>query len=503
MKKRLFAPVLFCLPFLSANAQTINSVLNQYMDMENPAALTQEFPAENVPDYITSGNTTYFLTKNTESLDKNENNIFAENLDNIYPGAIVFADKDLANGNPTLVNLGYGKVTVRVNFNTGGGGSSTRQNVENSPHAIHEAIYSMLTANPGYQPAVKLNGSKTYYSSQSKMAADLNVSLNFLKASAKVNTSMSSSSSTITEVEDLKQEFYTVEITQESDKSKYFASNVTGADVQRKITSFHAPLAIITSVSYGRRAYRFKEFSSKDFKFKGSESVNALGQSLSSTQDIAQSTTSSREWTYINGGDAQSASQILNGSNVSTAISQNLEYNAKTNQGIPLYYTVRFLGSGRQATIKRTGEYTEVVYEPMFSNVSCTFRNNATHVAGAEMKMRIDYNVVKIVNGKKVKVAKEKEAFDGYTTKNERNMDFGTKTTFKLDIGPGEFLDGLIKFQARCKKTSGGSWANDTEGDIYPDENGVIDIDIHGAIRPGGDKAYIHSSSKTKYVQKR
>lgn len=503
MKKRLFVPVLFFMPFLSANAQSINAVLseNDYLNRETSQALTIKMPAEEaIPDYIISGKTAYYLTKEEKPLDRSSQDIFAENFDNIYPGAIVFVNEDLANGDPTLVNLGYGTVTVRVDFNSGG--SSSRQNVKNSPDEIQNAIHSMLNEKTNFQPQVKLSNETRFYSSKSQMAADLNVSLSFLKAKASVNTSLSNSSSTITEVENLTQEFYTVLVTPESDNSKYFGPNVTGSDLKKKIQQFKAPVGIIISVSYGRRAYRFKDYSSSDFKFKGSESASGWGQSVSSNQDIANSTMSKKEWMYISGGDANSASQILNGSSIASAISQNLKYNATSNQGTPLYYKVRFLGSGRTATIKRTGKYTEVKYDPMFSNVSCTFRNNATHVAGAELKMRIDYNVVKIVNGQKVPVAKEKEAFSGYTTKNERNMSFGDKTTFKLDIGPGEFLDGLIRFQCRCKKGSGKDWDNDTVGDVYPDENGVLDIDVHGAIRPGGTKAYIHSSSKTKYVQK-
>ncbi len=503
MKKGLFVPMLVCLPFLSANAQSINSVLSEadYLSRETSQALTIQMPAEEkIPDYITSGRTTYFLKKEEKPLDRSTQEVFAENFDNIYPGAIIFVNEDLANGDPTLVNLDYGTVTVRVDFNSGG--SSSRKNVKNSPDEIQNAIHSMLNERSDFQPQAKVSNETNFYSSKSQMAADLNVSLSFLKAKASVNTSVSNTSSSITEVENLTQEFYTVLITPESDLSKYFGPRVTGSALKDKIKQFDAPVGVITSVSYGRRAYRFKDFSSTDFKFKGNESASGWGQSASSNQDIAKSTMCKKEWMYISGGDINSASQILSGASIASAISKNLQYNARSNQGIPLYYKVRFLGTGRTATIKRTGKYTEVKYEPMLSNVSCTFRNHASHVAGAGMKMRIDYNVVKIVNGKKIKIAKEKEAFKGYTTKNERKMPFGDKTTFKLDIGPGEFLDGLIHFQARCKKSSEADWYNDTEGDIYPDENGVIDITVNGDIRPGGKKAYVHSSSKTKYVQK-
>lgn len=480
--------------------KAINDGFDKRISSDNATALTIAMPGEEkMPAYIKTNSGALVLTRTPHKVNDQSSDIFAANLENIYPGALVFANSSLANGDPTLVGLAPGTVTVRVDFNTGG--SSRRENVPNTADKIQEAIQDILNK-ASYAPPVNSNFKSYYTSSVQEMAADLKVSVSFLKASANVNTSVSSSSSTITEIQDYTQKYYTVSITQESDKSKYFGSNVTWNNISSKISSFNnAPIAIITSVTYGRRAYKFSDYETNAFKLKASESASGYGQSVSSAQDIAQNSESKKVWMYLSGGDAESAGKILTGSAINSAISSSLKYNAATNQGIPLYYTVRFLASGQTATVKTTGSYTTVEYQEVPSRVTVTFRNNATHVAGAGLKMRLDYKVFTFnANGDRVYKSKSKDVETGYTTYNEHHIGFGSKKTFTLDIGPGEYLEGPIRFQCRCKTTSNGKWHNDVVCFVAP-KDGIIDIDIHGAIRPGGTAAYIYSKSYTKALK--
>ncbi len=142
-------------------------------------------------------------------------------------------------------------VTIRVDFNTGRGNSASVSGVKNSADAIQAALYSILQLSD-YKPPVKLNYKKTYVSSVAEMAVNLGVNVSFLEAKANVQTSITNNQSSITEVEDYSQQYYTASITWEVDKSKYFGTNVSGQDVLEKMNQ--APLAIITSVTYGRRA---------------------------------------------------------------------------------------------------------------------------------------------------------------------------------------------------------------------------------------------------------
>ena len=204
MKKVFIA--LLSLASMTGYAQTINEVLNQNATKEKALALMITMPAENdMPKFVGSGDVIYQLTTNTETVNNTLNEFFVDNTDNIYPGAIVIANKDLANGDPTLAGLGYGKVTVSVNFNTGGKGS--RSGVTNSPDGVRAAINEILNeaASNGKRPSVSYQYHESSNTSLASMVANLNVRASFLKAQANVNTSVSSKEISVTEVEDYKQ----------------------------------------------------------------------------------------------------------------------------------------------------------------------------------------------------------------------------------------------------------------------------------------------------------
>lgn len=480
--------------------QDINSVLEQSSSKET--ALLNHIPdEEGTPSIIILGNMALELKTVVHNVNESKQDIFAENLENIYPGAIVYADQDLVNGDPTLVDLDYGKVTVRVDFNTGQGSSIS--GVKNSAEAIQAAIYSILQSSD-YKPSVKLNYKKAYVSSVAEMAANLGVSVSFLEVNTNVTTSTKDNQSSITEVEDYTQQFYTASITWEADRSKYFGDNVTGDAVQKKLNQ--APLAIITSVTYGRRTYCFKDYSSAVFSFMDNDTLSIFGQSAISAQSIAKNSTESKKWMWISGSDAESAAYILNGSSIDTAISKSLQNDECPNQGIPLSYTVRYLGSGKTAKVMTTGKYTTVEYRPMPHMVTCTFRNNAKHGIGAKLKMRVDYNVVKYErtdngNGEyvQVDVPKDSCAVDGFARYIEHEIGFGGEKTFPLNLGAGEYLDGPIQLQIQCRKFFWGKWHDDVVGFIYPDGGG-IGVDVSGRVGLCGKSAYIDKNSKTQLL---
>ena len=476
-----------------------------FSKMDNATTLTVPAISEaNLPSVIQSNGKAYVLTKDTHDARNTAESIFATNYENIYPGAIVWADASLANGDPTLVGLAPGAITLRVDFNTGG--SSRKTGVANSADEVQEAIYSLVRESR-YRPSPSFNYKSYFSSSAEEMAVSMTANLKFLNNKANVTTNFSKSETHVYQVQDYTQRYYTVSVTQESDKSKYFGDNVPWSKVSAKLgeRNYSVPMAIITSVTYGRRAYKIYKYSSRNFKFSGDESVKMYGQSLASTQEIAENSETKDIWLYLDGGDVESNGAILAGTSMEQAISSNLAYDPSTSQGVPIFYTVRFLATGKTATVSTTGSYTTYSYQELPTTINVTFRNNATHIAGAGLKMRLDYKVFKFdANGNKVSVRKENQDVEpNYTRYVEYNIGFGGTKQFNLKLNPGEFLDGKIRFQVRCKTSSSGNWHNDIEDYILPDQYGVIDLDIHGAIRPGGTNAYIHSSSYTLPVGSR
>lgn len=505
--KRLVWVAVLCLVSIAAQAQynthqSINDVLRQTAGKE--MSLLYQIPEEEtVPAIFISGNVAYRLKTIVHKVNESKQDIFAENLDNIYPGAIVYADQDLANGNPTLVGLDYGAVTIRVDFNTGRGNSASVSGVKNSADAIQAALYSILQSSD-YKPPVKLNYKKTYVSSVAEMAVNLGVNVSFLEAKANVQTSITNNQSSITEVEDYSQQYYTASITWEVDKSKYFGTNVSGQDVLEKMNQ--APLAIITSVTYGRRAYCFKDYASSVFTFLDNDTLSIFGQTAITAQSIAENSKENKKWMWVSGSDPVSSAMMLNGSDIDTAMSKSLSIDAEANPGTPLYYTVRYLDSGKTAKVTTTGKYTTVEYMPMPHMVTCTFRNNARHFLGAKLKMRIDYNAEKFErtdggNGEfvQVEVPKDSCAMDGFLRCIEHEISFKGSKTFPLDLGVGLYHAGPIRLQIQCRKFFWGKWHDDVVGFIYPDD-GEIGIDVSGHVGLSGKTTYIDEKSKTQLL---
>lgn len=499
MKRTVSLVSTVCLLFagVTLNAQTpVNDAL-ETTEKALTKSLTLDVSDKNdIPKYIVSRDMAMELVKTTHNVNDQTQDIFAANFDNIYPGAVVYADDRLAMGDPTLAGLPYGYVTVRLDFN--GGVSMKRDNVPNRPDKIQEAIHEILNS-AKYSTVGDIKYKSTYASSVAEMAVGLKVDANFLKVEAKVNTNISSQQATITRVQDYTQTYYTVSITMPYDKSELFGSGVTPEQIKKKVNNAGAPLAIITSVTYGRRAYKFYDYSSSDFQFDGDQSVAGYGQKASSTQKVIKKSKAKSTWVYISGGDADSASEILKGKNLDDAIKNSVKYDKATCQGVPLYYKVQYLGTGKTVIVKSTGKYYTFDYRPMPNSVQVTFRNNASHVAGAEMKMRLDYKVVKFKDGKKIKVKAQDGVRENYNRVVEHNIGFGTKKTFPLNLGPDEYLDGPLYFQCRCKKAKGQGWANHTEGKVYPTDN-VIDITIIGEVRLGGKGASVYSKSYTQIL---
>ena len=477
---------------------------------DNASALTIKLPSEKTMDpVIIVGTDAMQLEKEPRDIKSSSESFFVTNYDNIYPGAIVWADQALADGDPTLAFSG-GKVDLRVNFRVGNR-SSSALGVDNNANAVQDAFFAILDA-AQYSPAVNYQSKDTYSSSVSEMAVGLKANANFLQVKAGVNVNVSTKESKVYKVQDYTQEYYTVYATQNpTDKSQYFADNVTAKQIEDAINRHGgAPIAIITSVTYGRRAYRFYEYTSSNYNFSGDENVQAYGQSLSSTQQITQNSEARNSWMYLSGGSSSSGSEILKGSDINDAMANDLKYDKSTNQGYPIAYTVRFLNTGNTAKVTTTGRYYTYSYKKIPGSIHVIIRNNCTHVAGADMKVRLDYKCIWFdKNGEKHYVDPQSGCYTGYQRWAEWSPGFGdTKNT---GLGPwdtpvmpnmlpnsGYYIEGPLHLQIRCKICSTCSWCNSIDNLRVAPTNGVIDLDIHGAVRSGGKAPYIFSGSKTQ-----
>lgn len=503
-----------------ARREGIRNYFNNNNRNDNAAALTRT-PIQDEklePVLITStGDAMVLQTRERSSNDNPVDEVYAiPDQSRIYPGAIIYANGDLANGRPTLVGLHPGTVTLTIDFDNGG--ETTKRGVINDASHVKAAIEEMIREceNRGTTPPMNASKKSTTYSSASKMALDLNVSASFLKSSAKVSLETTSSETSLVEVQNYTEAYYTVYAQLESDKDLYFGDDVTADQIAQKVNSENAPLAIITSVTYGRRAYRFKEYKTKDFDFKSSQSGEGAGVKAESAEEITESSKYSNEWMYIKGGGPSLAKEIFTSGNIDEAIGKCVgEQIGLKNQGIMLTYQSAFLASGRVCTTNGSVKYNETQYVKCPHSVSFEVNTDVTGVAGDCIKFKVMYDVIHVTgnmqDGYKYEIVRGKgKGEEAYLDFRDLKTDYKSRKTFTLPLADVEkdsritrkdncYVWPRVYYTIRCKSSAvHGDWHETEQG--YYDLSGIdkVRVELRGSHLKGGRGVYVHSSSSPK-----
>lgn len=493
------------------NAEGIRNLFDsqEILNIENGTSLTRGLPdAPSLPGKIVSDGTIYLLKTKMVSVDqKSEEIIYDEYPSSIFPGALVYCDQELANGSPSLVHLDRGECTVTM-ANLINKGYTTRTYVP-SFSTTHDAMSEMITEmfKADVRPSISLLDKATAYTSTNKMSLDLGVDASFLGNKANVKFEKSSSSTNIISVINFTQSYYTLTLDEVTDVSTYFAENVTPSMINDAIKK-RGPIGIITSVTYGRRAYFFREYKTSSSKFSAQESAKIMGQKVSSSQEIADEMTSTNSWVYIGASEAEQSGRVLlnmTDEGFRSELASNLTL-VRGQAAVPIAYTVKYLGSGNKCTTKVTGEYTETEYRAVPKSVHIKIYCKCSTNCSDNVKVQFYYNTMKIdENGNCSRViipSKQSDynRFGGYRY-DSCTMSHNTEKSFELPIPNGEYIDGKVHVYVMSKTTVGADYMDKQNGWMDPmdpnGEPGVIDFRIYGEAVKG--RTYVHSSSINQF----
>lgn len=504
--------------------QERRKAINKYLQttmaaMDNGTSLTRNVTASVQPPYVVEGGDVYILTPHEHKTGPEgitNTDFFLEDNPKIFPGALLWANKKLADGDPQVVaGLGIGKVDVMLDIDTGGSQYIVK-NVNNTfgevQRAASQLVRQMFTS--GYKQPGRVNSITGDYSSTEEMTIKAGVDVKF---AAKFSASMSttSSSSSISHIDDLSQVFYNVVvIPHDNDYSNLFGTDITVDDIKNAVrTNGNVPIVFVNQVSYGRRLYTIYQYDASDFKLNADMKGSYSGVSATASTDIMKNSKASSQKVYIRGGNPELGVGLIQDkatvSSVLKAAKEPLTL-SKANQGIAMAYATTFIGSQQTCTRKTVGSYKTYDYERGVDHLRIIFRNRCGHVAGADMKVRLDYKCFYInKQGKKVYVDTQKGSASGYHRWVERHPDWGGTSDFNLGPWPIEsdsrfapyaaqgsryYIEGPMRYQIRAKNHATGDWYNAQVG-LITWKNGKIDIYINGSVRPGGTAPYIHSDS--------
>ena len=374
-------------------------------------------------DYIISGRQAMKLINEEYNIYNQRDDFMPINEAGIYPGRLVYADKNLVNGKPSDINFYVanqtGKVTVTVNF-LASNVSLSEKGVTASYSDVQNAISRILTRAlaSGALPPTRVESTTTTSNSKEKIAIDAGCSVDYMGAKCNIDTTTTKNQESFYQMESFKQGFYQVSVEAEDrDSVNYLGTGVTLEAV--KNARSHGPLAIIKSVTYGRVGYNIKKYDASSFTFKGSESGSYQTYvEVSSKQDIEKNSSSSTHFARIWGGNATTAGKALlagrstkNNQSESekidkdftTEMTGNMEVNMK-NQGVPISFTVEYLASGREVGAYLTGKYLESKYVPLVNRLSFTIEQNASVLKGTNsVELTMNYSYIKLdSNGNKM-----------------------------------------------------------------------------------------------------
>lgn len=433
----------------------------------------------------------YILASKGENTFSNrEIYVRGSGYDNIYPGSIIYVDSDITLGSPKPI--GYLKrkpISIYGDFLNSG--NVTQNNITPDSASVREATNRIMRSliSSGYEPSSTIERKHAIYTSDKQLMCDLKIDANYSGFGLGVSAKISNGEQTFVQASTLHQDYLTIKLSDswKQDPSSLFDESLTWDDI--KGTIGNKPIAIITSVTYGKTFSYLKEFSSKKFTFDGTQKVLAWGQKVESSQNIAESSSYTKDEIFSLGGSSL-ARDVLRGKKtmeeLDKAMSDNMRF-GENNQGVVVKYTMQLI----------TGEYPGKVIKPTYSGKTYTTRYercprrveakiNVADVTIAAGKVKVqmdiaeisinnnDWTTTRIINGSSSEKAQDPWY---YTFRNSKTQEYGP-TRENTYISPYPLL------RIRSKDSELDSYRADDAQRIDV-SSGKIEIVLKGSVFAG------------------
>lgn len=313
--------------------------------------------------------------------------MIGSNAANIHVGALVKADKNLADGDPTIVAVKRAPLTLSVDLPGMTNNDSsievthpTASNVCNGVNTLLARWNDKYTPTYGNIPA-KIEYSEAMAYSMSQLKTKFGTSFEKLQIQLNIDFEGIKNGEKQVQIINFKQIYYTVNMDVPTDPSDFFASNVTAGDLQKRGLTSATPPAYISNVSYGRSLYVKLETSSQSNQVKAAFNAAIKGVDISNNteyQDILKNTSVTA---VILGEDAGSAVKVINDNidDLKPVINEGARYN-KLNPGVPIAYKTNFLKDNAPAKVNGTSDYIEITATNYHSS-SLTLDHSGAYVA--------------------------------------------------------------------------------------------------------------------------
>lgn len=352
---------------LEYNPDVLLDVQETGSDSQNRSTLTADTTTDNKDtEQVTCVRTTYNLKQNFDNIA-----VLRPLAGIIWPGALVKGNSSLMDGLPEPISLPRAPMKLTIDL-PGMGEAGTRTVSTPTNSGVQAAVDSSLewwNAN-AYQDGYVNPSSSSYrlatsYSSQ-QMALDVGLNVAWATTDVSAQFSYTSNETKKVMMAVYKQAFYSIDMDTPENPSAVFDPSVTVEQVSAVLDAT-APPAYISSVVYGRIIM---------FRMETTESVTsaelesafryAAGYSVDLTLEARYKSILQKSTFEVVtlGGNAAVASQAVSARNAGDLESiikgENAVY-SRSNPGVPISYTVRYLKDHSLAKLGYTTDYTATI----------------------------------------------------------------------------------------------------------------------------------------------
>ncbi|HEX9392011.1 MAG TPA: thiol-activated cytolysin family protein [Usitatibacteraceae bacterium] len=332
---------------------------------------------EALPGREGDGNKVIICTNKTRDLTKelSEVTILSPVTGVVFPGALVRANRNLADGKPDAITLPRSAITLRIDLpGMGNAGTITVDNPTNSSvqGAIDEALKAWLNKGTSFENAArsKLEVKKGFSTQQ--LALELGFNSKWAENEITSHMDVKNNSKRTTSMLLFKQIFYSVTMDLPQKPSQVWAPSVDLGEVRQVLNAGNPP-AYIRSVDYGRIILVRMDTNSAQTSadVEGTLKYVTTGGAEFDSETKNKFEKISRESTFTVmtlGGNAKIAANITGEQAKASldAIRKGAVF-GKNNAGYPIAYTVAFL---------KDHQFAKMAFSTSYNEAECTEYNN-------------------------------------------------------------------------------------------------------------------------------
>lgn len=297
------------------------------------------------------------LSTGTSDLAVNSNN-------DVFLGALLKADQNLLENQPSLISVARGKGTISVDLpgmTNGDNKVEVIPTTSNVQGAINGLVAKWNQSYAGsYAIPARIQYESTSAYSMNQLKAKFGADFEKVGAPLKIDFEAVNKGEKQVEIVDFKQIYYTANFDAPDKPSDVFAKGVTATDLKRRGVDDQTPPVYVSSVSYGRQMYVKFETTSTNTELKAAINAVIKGATIDPSSEWSRILKNTSVTAVILGGSADGAAKVVTGTidTLKDLIREGANFTAQS-PAVPISYKTTFLKDNAVATVKNNTDYIE------------------------------------------------------------------------------------------------------------------------------------------------